>query len=123
MKWAILLIIAAVFVVFLKLRASAALPPAIAREYLRKGALLVDVRTANEFAARHLPDAVNIPLDDIKEALPRRVPDKGKVLLLHCHSGRRSAIAERQLRGLGYTNAFNLGSYEQAGNIVRGGTR
>ena len=122
MKWTLLLLIGAILVVVFKLRAAPALPAAAAREHLKKGALLVDVRTVEEFNTGHLTNAVNIPLDQIKEALPRRVPDKSQVLLLHCRSGRRSGIAEQQLRALGYTNALNIGSYQQAEKIVGGGT-
>jgi len=120
MKWTALLLIGIIFAVVFKLRAAPVLPETTAREHLKKGALLVDVRTVEEFNAKHLTNAVNIPLDGIKEALPRRVPDKSKVLLLHCRSGRRSGIAEEQLRALGYTNAFNIGGYEQAEKIVSG---
>ena len=123
MKWTLLLFIGIILVFVLKLRAGQALPVATAREHLKKGALVVDVRTVEEFKSGHLTNAVNIPLDEIKEALPRRVPDKSKVLLLPCRSGRRSGIAEQELRGLGYTNAFNIGSYEQAEKIVKGGAQ
>ena len=41
---------------------------------------------------------------------------------IHCRSGRRSGLAEQQLRSLGYTNAFNIGSYEQAEEVVKDGT-
>ncbi len=82
-------------------------------------ALLVDVRTTAEFNAQHLTNAVNSPLDQITQSLPDRVPDKSQVILLHCRTGRRSALAEKQLRALGYTNAFNVGGYEQAERIVR----
>jgi len=37
---------------------------------------------------------------------------------LHCRSGRRSAAAEKELRSIGYTNAFNIGSYQQAEKLV-----
>jgi phage shock protein E len=120
MKWTSLLLIGIILAVVFKLKAAPALPVATAREHLKKGALLVDVRTVEEFSAKHLTNAVNIPLDQIKEALPRRVPDKSQFLLLHCRSGRRSGIAEQELRALGYTNAFNIGAYEQAAKIVNG---
>ena len=120
MKWTLLLLIGVILAFVFKLRAAPVLPDTTAREHLKKGALLVDVRTVEEFNAGHLTNAVNIPLDQIKEALPRRVPDKSQVLLLHCRSGRRSGIAEKELRALGYTNAFNLGSYQQAEKIVSG---
>jgi len=120
MKWTLLLFIGVILVFVLKLKAGPALPVATAREHLKKGAVLVDVRTIEEFNAQHLTNAINIPLSEIKDTLPRRVPDKSKVLLLHCRSGRRSGIAEQQLRALGYTNAFNIGPYEQAEKIVSG---
>jgi len=120
MKWIILLIVVAVVLFAMKLRAAGTISPAAARERLKQGALLVDVRTVAEYNAGHLTNAVNIPLGEIKETLPRRVPDKSKVLLLHCRSGRHSGIAEQQLRALGYTNAFNIGPYEQAEKIVSG---
>jgi phage shock protein E len=123
MKWTLLLLIAVSLAVVLKLKAAPELTVAAAREHLKKGALVVDVRTGEEFNTGHLTNAVNIPLDQIKEALPRRVPDKSKLLLLHCRSGRRSGIAEQELRALGYTNAFNIGTYEQAEKIVNGGLK
>jgi len=48
------------------------------------------------------------------------VPDKSRALLLHCLSGGRSAIAKRQLRNMGYANAFNLGSLSRARRLVSG---
>lgn len=119
MKWILLLAGLAVFVFALKLRAASTLSAAAARQYLQQGALLVDVRTPDEYSAGHLPGSVNIPLDRLREELPRRLPDRQKPVLLHCRSGRRSAVAEAQLRALGYTNAFNLGSYGQAEKLLR----
>jgi phage shock protein E len=83
--------------------------------------MVIDVRTAAEFSAGHLPRAINIPLSEVKELTPRRVKDKDRVLLLHCQSGARSASAKKILTAMGYTHAFNLGSYERAARIV--GTR
>jgi phage shock protein E len=114
------LIPAAIAVLSFALRGSSALSESAAREQLRQGALLIDVRTAGEFSAGHLTNAINIPLDQLKQVLPRRVPDQGEALLLYCRSGRRSGIAERELRWLGYTNVFNLGSLDQARQITDG---
>ena len=94
--------------------------PDTARQPLQQGALVVDVRSAEEYRSRHLPGAVNIPLGELQGNLPRRVTDKTQVLLLHCLSGTRSGIAKRQLKGMGYLNAFNLGSYGRAQQIVSG---
>jgi len=94
-----------------------------ARAQLKAGAMLVDVRTPEEFAAQPLSGALNIPVDTIKDAISNSVTNKSLVILLHCRSGRRSAIAETELRSLGYTNAFNIGSFEQAEKIVAGGAK
>lgn len=90
-----------------------------AREYLKHGALVVDVRTGEEFKAKSLTNVINIPLAEVKTKFPTVVTNKSDVVLLHCRSGRRSSIAVGQLRTLGYTNVFNLGSYERAEKILR----
>jgi len=94
--------------------------PAAARTLLQQGARVVDVRNAGEFAGGHLPEAINIPLGELRDSMPRHVKDKNQVLLLHCLSGTRSGIAKRQLKGMGYQNVFNLGSYGRARKILAG---
>jgi phage shock protein E len=89
-----------------------------AQAHLKNGAPLLDVRTRNEFNLGHLKEAINIPLERIEKELPRRVTDKSQVLLLHCHSGMRSGVAKKKLRALGYKNAYNIGSYRRAAEIV-----
>ena len=121
MNWILLLVVVFVFLgIIMKLKAGGTLPAATAREHLKKGAMLVDVRTVAEYRAGHLPHAFNIPLDQVQQEFPRRAPDKSKVVLLHCRSGQRSGIAERELRALGYTNVFNLGGYGRAEEAVNG---
>lgn len=114
--------IAVVAVLFLAPRLSF-VSAAAARQHLQQGALLVDVRTAEEFRSGHVPGAVNIPLDALSDSLPARVADKRQVVLLHCLSGTRSGIARRQLKTLGYENVFNLGSYSRAQRIVKAAAR
>lgn len=116
MLWTVAVFLLLVF----RLDAAPAMSEAAAREKLKQGALLIDVRTVAEFNAKHLTNAVNLPLNELKAGLSARVPDKSRVLLLHCRSGQRSRIATGELRALGYTNAFNLGSYQQAEKIVAG---
>ena len=91
-----------------------------ARDYLRKGAKVIDVRTTQEYAERHLPVAVNIPLGELKERIGRVAPKKETVLLLHCLSGGRSGAGTQTLKGMGYKNVFNLGSFERAEKILGG---
>ncbi len=120
MNWTILIIAAVVVVAVFALKRMSFVSAEIARKLLQQGALVVDVRGPGEFQSGHLPGAVNIPLGELRESLPRRVPDKNKILLLHCLSGTRSGIAKRQLRGMGYQQVFNLGSYGRAKQIVSG---
>lgn len=89
-----------------------------ARQELQKGAKLVDVRTVKEFKEKKVPGAVNIPVDQIKTGITNVTTDKSQVILLHCRSGRRSGIAEKELRSIGYTKVFNIGSFEQAEKVV-----
>ena len=93
--------------------------PGIARQYLKQGARVIDVRTTGEFQSRHLPSAINIPLDDLRQQISREVPDRGTVLLLHCAGGVRSGMGQRVLQQMGYAKAFNLGSYGRAQRIVQ----
>jgi phage shock protein E len=91
-----------------------------ARVLLHAGAQVIDVRTAGEFVAGHLRQAVNLPLNEIETQVTRRVDRKDRVLLLHCQSGARSRAAVRKLRAMGYESAFNMGSYARAKKITAG---
>lgn len=70
---------------------------------------IVDVRTAEEYAGGHVPDAVNVPNESIQDAAPDSLPQKDAVLLVYCRSGRRSAEASQKLSGLGYENVYDFG--------------
>jgi rhodanese-related sulfurtransferase len=72
-----------------------------------RGIRVVDVRTPAEFAAGHVPGAVNVPFDQIAARAGDLGPP-GAPLLLYCRSGRRSGIAAQELRGLGFTNVYDL---------------
>ncbi len=69
--------------------------------------LLVDVRTADEFATGHIHGAVNIPLDTIETRL-NEIPQTQPVVL-YCHSGNRSGKAAQLLSSLGYKQIYDLG--------------
>ena len=120
MNWTVTLIIAAVVAIIFILKKAGQISPKDALAHLKNGALVIDVRSPGEFNSGHLPAAINIPLDKIETALPRRVKDKNQIVLLHCLSGARSGMAKDKLKSLGYANAFNLGSYARAQNIVSG---
>jgi phage shock protein E len=118
MSWNSILIVGLILIMFIGLKRLGLVSVKVARMYLKQGALVVDVRSAAEFKAGHLPEAVNIPLDELAASLPRSLADKKQVLLLHCLSGTRSGIARRMLKGMGYQNVFNLGSLARARKIA-----
>ena len=120
MNWTTILIIAGIVVIVFMIKKTGQISANDALEKLKSGALVIDVRSVGEFNSGHLAKAINIPLDEIETALPKRVKDKNQVLLLHCASGMRSGMAKTKLIGMGYTNAFNLGSYGRAEKIVNG---
>jgi phage shock protein E len=120
MNWTIAIVIGVVFVTLFALKRKSLVSPEVARKHLAEGALVIDVRSPDEFRSGHVPSAMNMPLGEIRESLPGRVKDRNQVVLLHCLSGTRSGIAKQQLKGLGYTNVFNLGSYGRAKQIVEG---
>jgi NADPH-dependent 2,4-dienoyl-CoA reductase/sulfur reductase-like enzyme/rhodanese-related sulfurtransferase len=73
------------------------------------GALIVDVRTVQEFNTGAYPGALNIPLDDVMQRRNEFGNDLGREIVVYCASGGRSAYAQRQLLQLGYTNVKNGG--------------
>lgn len=72
----------------------------------------IDVRSADEFQAGHLKDALNIPHTEIAARIHEVTQDKNAEIQLYCRSGRRSGLAEAELKKLGYTNVHNAGAYE-----------
>ena len=72
------------------------------------GAVLVDVRTPQEYREGHIPGSRNIPLQEISRSEPKLGP-KDTPLFLYCRSGARSAQAASILRHMGYTNITNIG--------------
>jgi len=71
--------------------------------------IILDVRTTEEFAEKHIPDAINIPNETIgTEEIPE-LPDKEQLILVYCRSGNRSKQASEKLVRLGYTNIVEFG--------------
>jgi phage shock protein E len=120
MNWIPLLLITGVVLVLAILKKAGQVSTKEAQELLKAGALVIDVRTAEEYVAGHLATAVNMPLNEIEASIGRLVRAKDQVLLLHCQSGIRSGAAMKKLKQMGYTNVYNLGSYARAASIVNG---
>ena len=73
------------------------------------GYILLDVRTPEEFAEKHIPGAINIPNETISAEEIPQLPDKDQLILVYCRSGNRSKQASEKLAALGYTNIAEFG--------------
>jgi len=71
--------------------------------------IILDVRTPEEFADKHIPDAINIPNETIGTQEIPELPDKAQLILVYCRSGNRSKQASDKLVRLGYTNVVEFG--------------
>ena len=71
--------------------------------------IILDVRRPDEFAAGHIPNAVNIPNESIGADEIDELPDKDRLILVYCRSGNRSKQASEKLVRLGYTNIVEFG--------------
>ena len=118
MNWLTWTMIGTVITAFLIFKQVNAVKPETAREWLKKGATVIDVRSEAEFQEKHLPGAINIPLTRLGDEIARVVPNKEQPLLLHCLSGTRSAAGEDTLKKMGYQNVLTLGSYGRAQKIL-----
>ncbi|WP_252271573.1 rhodanese-like domain-containing protein [Pseudomonas subflava] len=86
--------------------------PAALAALEQPNAVLIDVRTTEEFADGALPGASLIPHEQIARRIAEVAPDKDAPIVLYCRSGRRSGIAQDRLLELGYNNVINAGSYD-----------
>lgn len=71
--------------------------------------IILDVRTAEEFAEGHIENAILIPDYEIADRAETELPDKNQLILVYCRSGRRSAISASELEQMGYTNIKDFG--------------
>jgi len=78
------------------------------------GVLLLDVRSADEYASGHLQGALNIPHDRISDEIAAAVPDKSQRVILYCRSGRRADTALRTMQTMGYEDVVNFGGLDDA---------
>ncbi len=78
----------------------------------KEGAILIDVRTAAEFASGHAENSINIPLDELDSKITQLDPKK--TIIVCCASGTRSAVAAALLKRQGFTNVLNVGPWRNA---------
>ena len=86
--------------------------PMTAKNLIADGAVLIDVRTAEEFAKGHISGAKNIYYVEIDQKIGSVVADKSKPIVLYCSMAKRSTQALQKLVDMGYTEVYNLGSMD-----------
>ena len=80
---------------------------------INEGAVLVDVRTEEEYNENHIDGALLLTLDTIsEETATALITDKEAEIIVYCRSGKRSSEAKEKLESLGYTNVYDLGSID-----------
>jgi phage shock protein E len=96
-----------VFVLYMKLTA-VRVSGADAHALVADGALLVDVRSAGEYAGGAIEGAINIPIQELADRMDELGAKDGEIVL-YCQSGGRSAMAKRLLERNGFTKVHDLG--------------
>ena len=71
--------------------------------------IILDVRTPQEFAEKHIPNAINVPNESIGDKTIPELPREDQLILVYCRSGNRSKQASEKLVALGYTNVYEFG--------------
>ena len=83
--------------------------PAVVREQVSNGAVVVDVREPEEWSAGHIPGAIHVPKSYLESRFEGAVPDRSEHVILYCASGNRSAWAARTLLDdLGYEHVESM---------------
>ena len=85
----------------------------------QEGYIILDVRTPEEYADKHIPNAINVPNENIGTEEVPELPDKDQLILVYCRSGNRSKQASEKLAALGYTRIVEFGGInEWPGDVV-----
>lgn len=71
--------------------------------------VILDVRTKSEYDEGHIPGAVLLPHDQVKDEAEKMLPAKDQLILVYCRSGNRSKQASQALADLGYANVVEFG--------------
>ena len=73
------------------------------------GYVILDVRTAEEYRDGHIPEAINLPVDEVTAQASSLLKDQDQLILVYCRSGNRSKRASQALTDLGYSNVKEFG--------------
>ena len=74
-----------------------------------QNALILDVRTVEEYEKKRVPGALLIPINEIKSGHLEKLPNKDQIILVYCWTGRRAEDAAKILSQNGYKYVYNFG--------------
>ena len=86
-------------------------------ELVKKGAVILDVRSKSEYDGGHIKNSINIPVDQLQKNLSK-LKDRDKTIITCCASGMRSASAKSILQNNGYKNVHNGGGWSSLNNKI-----
>lgn len=75
----------------------------------KKDLLIIDVRRYSEYKAGKIPQAINIPVEELEWEIEELKEHIDKPILIYCKAGHKSALACEMLKEEGFTNLYNLG--------------
>lgn len=87
-------------------------------DLVKKGAIILDVRTKGEFEQGHIKSSLNIPVNSLSNNT-NKLKDKNKPVITCCASGSRSALAKSILKQSGYSQVFNGGSWHSLQHKIK----
>ena len=75
---------------------------------INQGAILLDVRSKQEYNEGHLQGAINIPEYEVSKVIENLIPNKNQLIVIYCQSGGRSQNVYLKMRQKGYSNIYHL---------------
>ena len=75
---------------------------------VEEGAILLDVRSPQEFEEGHIEKAISLPEYEIKARNLQKLPDLSQTMVVYCNTGHRGQKAQKILLKLGYQKVYNL---------------
>lgn len=104
----IVILVGTIFLVIQNLAKGRGMEKSQIKAKIDAGALVIDVRTPQEFAEGHYPKALNIPVDQIAKR-SKELGSKDREIILYCRSGNRSGMAKQILESQGFKKVYNAG--------------
>lgn len=118
-RWVFLLTVVFAFLAILSVNGIAKDESEIKKILNQPSTVVIDVRSADEFASGHIDQAILIPHDEIAGKINASVLSKNTPIVLYCRSGRRAEIAKATLEKMGYRRVVNAGGIGEFKSIMR----